>query len=201
MPAHPFAEIFPLHDGQPIGDLAERIQANGQRDAIVLHEGRVLDGRRRELACLRAGVQPQYREFGSIPTDGDDPLEFVIDRNLYRRHLGEGERAMAAAKYAKAKAGNPKIAKNGENAQLPQVAAIGPPPTRAQAAQRFETSEAKVERAKKVIASGTEKLQEAVDCGIVWCRTPPRWRRSRPRCKTRWWRSCVPVRSGRRLGR
>ena len=113
-PAHEYAEIFSLHeDGIP--DLAKRIKANGLREPIVRLDGKTLDGRRRERACAYAGVKPNYREFGSKKSDGDDPLEFVIDINLHRRHLGDGERILAAARYATAKAG--RIGKNTKTAQ------------------------------------------------------------------------------------
>ena len=101
-PVHDYAAIFPLTEGQPLWDLSDRIKLNGLREPIVLLDGKILDGRRRELGCLRAGVDPKYRKFGSRKEDGNDPLEFVIDLNLHRRHLGEGDRALAAARYATA---------------------------------------------------------------------------------------------------
>jgi len=167
-PAHPHADIFALHDGQPLDELATRIKANGLREPIVLLDGKVLDGRRRERACLKAGLEPRYREFGSEPSDGDDPLEFVIDLNLARRHLGDGERQLAAARYAQARAGNPTGANQhgrppeepSQNATIPEGAST--PPTNAQAAERFEVTESAVDRAKKVLKDGTAALVQAV---------------------------------------
>jgi hypothetical protein len=167
-PAHPHADIFALHDGQPLDELAARIRANGLREPIVLLDGRVLDGRRRERACLKAGVEPRYRQFGSEPSDGDDPLEFVIDLNLARRHLGEGERQLAAARYARARAGNRTGANQhgraGEEcSRIDEVPpGAGAPHTRAQAAERFEVTESAVDRAKKVLKDGTPALVQAV---------------------------------------
>jgi hypothetical protein len=34
------------------------------------------------------------------PYKGDDPIAFVIDKNLHRRHLDESQRGMVAAKIA-----------------------------------------------------------------------------------------------------
>jgi hypothetical protein len=155
--AHPLSEIFPLHEGQPLWDLAERIKAHGQREPIVMHEGKVLDGRRRELACLRAGVEPAYRQFGSRTSDNGDPLEFVYDMNYHRRHLGDGDRVLAAARYATAKGGGDRQGGKGP-AQLAQVVA----PTNAQAAEKFEVGEADVRRGKTILASGTPVLRQAV---------------------------------------
>ncbi len=152
---HPHAEIFPLHEGQPLWDLSDRIKANGLREPIVTLDDMILDGRRRELACFRAGVEPKYRKFGSRKEDGKDPLEFVIDTNLHRRHLGEGERALAAARYANAQVGQPKKVSS-------QVATISEKCTNTKAAEVFDVPEAAVDRAKTVLAKGTAELQAAV---------------------------------------
>lgn len=153
-PAHPYAEIFALHEGKPLWELSDRIKANGLREPIVLLEDKILDGRRRELACYRAGVEPKYRKFGSRKEDGKDPLEFVIDINLHRRHLGEGEKALAAARYATAMGGRPKP---------PQVGEVSDNHTNSEAAEAFEVSERTVERAKEVIANGVPEVQEALE--------------------------------------
>jgi hypothetical protein len=154
-PPHEFANIFALHEGPQIWDLGKRIGQNGQREPCVLLDGKMLDGRRRELACIHEGIKPKYREFGSRSTDGKDPLEFVIDLNLHRRHLGEGERALAAARYATAKAGGDRQSK--ASSHFATMVA-----TNAEAAERFDTTESKVDRAKKVVANGTPELESAV---------------------------------------
>ncbi len=156
--AHEYASIFPLVEGQPLWELADRIKLNGLREPIVVLDGKILDGRRRELACIRAEVAPAYREFGSRKEDGDDPLEFVIDTNLHRRHLGEGDRALAAARYATAKTGKPKKI----SSQLEKIT-----PTNAAAADKFDTTIANISRAKKVLSNGTPELQDAVSEGVV----------------------------------
>lgn len=156
-PSHPYAEIFPLHDeGKPFWDFADDIQTHGLREKIILYQGKVLDGRRRERGCKRAGVEPKYSEFKG--TD-EEALAYVMSRNLHRRHLGEGERALAAARYATAKVGRQSTENNVGN-QSSQNATINP--TNKVAAEVFETSEAKVDRAKVVVEHGTPALQEAV---------------------------------------
>jgi hypothetical protein len=57
----------------------------------------ILDGRNRARACEAAQVDPRYE---LLPPDVD-PLAFIIDKNLKRRHLNESQRAMAAAKIAR----------------------------------------------------------------------------------------------------
>lgn len=54
-----------------------------------------------ERACLAAGIEPAFHEW-----DGDgDPYDYVVSKNLHRRHLNESQRAMIAARLAKATAG------------------------------------------------------------------------------------------------
>lgn len=68
----------------------------------------LLDGRNRLTACLRVGVEPDFETH--IPgdtlqrdSDSDGWEEFVVDwimsKNLLRRHLSSGERAAVAARY------------------------------------------------------------------------------------------------------
>ena len=70
--------------------LAEDIKKHGQREPGILFEGMVLDGWHRYLACQRADTPFRFEEF-----DGDDPIAFVLSRNLVRRHLTASQRAAA----------------------------------------------------------------------------------------------------------
>jgi hypothetical protein len=44
---HPFAELFPLMEGDEFDNLVDDIKANGLREPIVLSDSMVLDGRNR----------------------------------------------------------------------------------------------------------------------------------------------------------
>jgi ParB-like nuclease family protein len=90
-PEHPAAALLPMLPPDQLDQLAADIRANGLREAIVVHEGQVLDGRNRLAACKLAEVEPHYREF-----DGDDPIAYVLSANVHRRHLTTGQRAMVA---------------------------------------------------------------------------------------------------------
>ncbi len=92
---HPLANIFPLMEGDDYSGLVEDIKANGLHEAIVLYEGRILDGRNWYRACLDAGVPPRAGMY-----DGEDPVGYVVRLNLKRRHLNESQRAMVAARLA-----------------------------------------------------------------------------------------------------
>ena len=80
---HPLACLFDL-DEEGIPNLAQRIRDHGQRDPIVLFEGKILDGRRRLRACIAANATPVFRQFS--PEDEGDPLDFVTCKNVHRRH-------------------------------------------------------------------------------------------------------------------
>lgn len=87
---HPLSAAFPAMPESEIEALAEDIEKGGQRDPGILFEGMVLDGWHRFLACQRLGIQFRTAEF-----DGDDPVAFVLSKNLHRRHLTASQRAAA----------------------------------------------------------------------------------------------------------
>jgi ParB-like chromosome segregation protein Spo0J len=154
---HEYANIFQIHDGRPLWDLSDDIKVHGQHEPIVLFEGKVLDGRRRLAACIRAKVEPKFRHFKG--TD-EEALAFVVGANLHRRHLGETERAMAAAKIATLKKGanqHTAVAVCSGEGDIPQ----------AKAAEMMDVSVDSLQRAKKVLDHGTPELQKAVAEGTV----------------------------------
>lgn len=91
-PNHPASELFPMMTEKELADLASDIKASGLRDAIVLSENQVLDGRNRLLACAKVGVTPRFERW-----IGDSPTAYVLSKNLYRRHLSVSQQAMIGA--------------------------------------------------------------------------------------------------------
>ena len=89
---HPFADVFPILEGDAFQALEKDIEARGQQEPIWVYEGKILDGRNRYRACQRLGREPKVQDYV-----GDDPIGFVLSANLHRRHLNEGQRAMVAA--------------------------------------------------------------------------------------------------------
>ena len=99
MKFHPAAELFPLLEGEEFEKFKADIQKNGCLESIIFLDDMILDGRNRWRACQELGIEPQVEDFeGLYP--GVDPVEFVISKNLHRRHLNESQRAMVAAKIA-----------------------------------------------------------------------------------------------------
>ena len=105
---HKYAGLFPLMLDLDLNRLIDSIRGNGLREPIVIHEDKILDGRNRYAACLKAGVKPEFDEY-----EGDDPWGFVFDKNIHRRHLSKSQRAMVASKMISTKVGRP--AKNSTN--------------------------------------------------------------------------------------
>lgn len=89
---HPLCTLFPRMEGAEFDALVTDIQANGQREPIVMHQGMVLDGGNRFRACIRAGVEPITVEFA-----GENIVSFVLSANLHRRHLSPGQQAAIVA--------------------------------------------------------------------------------------------------------
>lgn len=90
---HPLCTFFPRIEGAEFEALVADIGRNGLREAIVLHDGMVLDGGNRYRACLEAGVEPHFAQY-----DGDgDIVSFVLSANLHRRHLSAGQQAAIVA--------------------------------------------------------------------------------------------------------
>lgn len=73
-----------------IDALAEDIKKHGQREPGLIFEGQVLDGWHRYLACAKLGGNFRSEDF-----TGDDPVAFVLSKNLHRRHLTASQRASA----------------------------------------------------------------------------------------------------------
>jgi hypothetical protein len=148
MKSHPFADLFPLMEGDELAALADDIREHGLLEAIVTIDDAILDGRNRFRACEIAGVAPRFLPFG-----GGDPLAFVLSRNLARRHLNESQRAMIAAGLATLRDGQ---------RQLGQLAYV---PTQGEAARALNVGERSVKRAAQVRDHGTPEIVHAVEQG------------------------------------
>ena len=94
--AHPLADELPLIEGQEFDELVKSIKDEGLIDDIMLCEGKILDGRNRYRACLKAGVEPRFSTFES--SDPAEMARFVMVKNLTRRHLKDAQRAVIAGR-------------------------------------------------------------------------------------------------------
>ena len=92
MQLHSLCTIFPKLDETAFEALKADIQANGQRNPIMVKDGEVIDGQNRLRACEELNVVPWIQEY-----QGDDLVEFVLAQNLHRRHLTAGQSATIVA--------------------------------------------------------------------------------------------------------
>jgi ParB-like chromosome segregation protein Spo0J len=89
----------PLLEGARFDNLVADIRANGPREAILLCDGKVLDGHNRHRACVAAGVTP--RSVVLRPDIDDSALAAAIamrlDREQQERIAAEAETGRAHA--------------------------------------------------------------------------------------------------------
>lgn len=162
---HEFANIFSL-DEEHLGELAEDIREHGLRCPVELFDGKIIDGRRRYLACEKAEVDPDY-----VEVKPDDPVAYVVSLNVHRRHLTLSQSAMCAARvhdiYAQQAKERQKVRKGNQPGatpdNCPELEDQGD--ARDQAGKPFGVSGKSVDRARRVIRNGVPGLIELVERG------------------------------------
>jgi len=89
------------HKPETVDDIANDIACNGFRldRPIATYEGKILDGRHRYEAALKAGVGPVFVEFQGTK---EDAISYVTCENVARRHLNSQEKEYYYAKSAEA---------------------------------------------------------------------------------------------------
>jgi len=75
--------------------LVEDIRANGQQEPVLIHDGKIIDGRNRFNACKELA-----RKLKAIVFNGtrEDAIKKARSNNDMRRHLSKSQYAMMAAK-------------------------------------------------------------------------------------------------------
>jgi N6-adenosine-specific RNA methylase IME4 len=152
MKAHPFADLLPPMTEAEYVELRESIRANGQREPITLYRGLILDGRNRARACGEI-----RRKVATKPFKGTDAeaLAYVLDLNVKRRHLTEGQKAMLAVEIANMRQGERTDLASQEARLISQV----------DAARRVGVSRSSVQRAAIVRADAIPEIVAAVRQG------------------------------------
>ncbi|MGC2779765.1 MAG: MT-A70 family methyltransferase [Bradyrhizobium sp.] len=179
---HPYADLFPLIEGQEFYDFAEDIRSAGLADRIDILDGAILDGRNRYRALVwimstgeplgdgwdavdlhgkplpLTQLDPEtsvlFRQFR--PENDGNPLDYVLSKNFRRRHLTDDQRRMVGAKLVTLKQGRPA-------AETSQIANI----SREQAARMTQSDVAGIDRARAVIAHAAPEISQAVEQGRV----------------------------------
>jgi ParB-like chromosome segregation protein Spo0J len=184
---HPVAELFPLLEGEALQELAESIRRNGLLHPVMLHEGKIIDGRNRLRACEIAGVEPRFSDW----TGDGDPSEWIFATNLQRRHLNPSQRALIALelkkfyetqaherKWAGKPASGPaefvasdeEVSAEGQVTPAAELEAGFKGKASEQAARAAGVSARSIERAEQLVAAAAPELVNAVRAGqaTVW---------------------------------
>jgi len=93
---HPLSAMFPEITGDKFEELVKSVEETGNREEVVLYQGKVLDGWNRYRACKQAKRAIKAREFD--PSREGAVEQFVKDMNLMRRDLTPAQRAVIGAK-------------------------------------------------------------------------------------------------------
>lgn len=148
---HPVAYIFPRMSEGEFEQLKSDIAANGQQTPILLHEGKVVDGRHRLRACKELNITPQFAE---LEAANDQKVEqVVVSINLHRRHLTDSQKALIAGRLANLNVG----------ANQHTAGAV----TQKEAAEELGISVDSVQRGKQVLMKGVPQLISAVESGVL----------------------------------
>lgn len=168
---HEAANLFPLDD-ENIDALAADIKAHGLLCPVEIFEDKIIDGRRRFMACRIAGVKADF-----VEVSPDDPVAYVLSLNLHRRHLTESQRTMVGARardyYDKLAAERMKAGKGRDGSggrgnkknpmeNLPQGLT-----GRDDAGRAVGVSGRSIDFGTTVLTKGSKQLQRAVDEGRV----------------------------------
>lgn len=94
---HPAANLFPMMSDDELRQMADDIRQHGLEEPVWRHQGVILDGRNRLVACALARVAPTFQEWRPR-TPEDTPYTFVSSMNQWRRHLTTSQRAAIAVK-------------------------------------------------------------------------------------------------------
>jgi hypothetical protein len=157
-PLHPICEAFPAAmSGQEWEDFVADIEANGVKRPIILHEGQVIDGRRRMVAAAMTKQLLLYEEWNGQGSMAD----FVTSLNVHRRHETPESLDLIAARLMPFYEDEARARM--EAGTLASVDARGK--ASAKAAAAVGASQAGTERAARVIRRGVPELVEALQQG------------------------------------
>ena len=178
---HPACVLFPMMPEDELHQLAASIKSKGLLEPITVYEGQIIDGRNRLAACKLAGVSPTFTTLTYLAS----VVDWVVGKNIERRHLDASQRAMLGAElkpFYTSEAKKRQQASGGDHgnqhtggkpaeavgANLPQAAdPERAPRARDLAASRVNVSPRLVEQASTVTSRGVPELVDAVKIGDV----------------------------------
>ncbi len=160
MERHPLSAAFPDMDEEDFEDLLSSIKQHGQREPITIFENQVLDGWHRYRACEQLGIGPMTMEF-----EGKDPVSYVIDLNLNRRHLSPSQKALAVVTCSTwSTDGRPKNTPYESTKTVPRGTVSK---TSDEMAKEAGVGKRTINRAKEVVTKGDKDTIEKVKKGAM----------------------------------
>jgi hypothetical protein len=87
LPIHPACALFPMMSDDRLKELAEDVKKNGLVHPIVVHNGQIVDGRNRYVACGMAGVKPITIEWRVYYPGPMSLYDWMWSTNGTRRHM------------------------------------------------------------------------------------------------------------------
>src|SRR5262245_19732945 len=84
---HPFANMFPMIEGQEFENLKASIAKSGILEPIRLYQGMILDGRNRYAAAKACSHPFTTKDFKEWIGTVEEAEAWVLETNLHRRHL------------------------------------------------------------------------------------------------------------------
>jgi hypothetical protein len=93
---NPYLDCFPMMTEHEFAGLVWSVKRRGGLLCPISRDkdGVILDGRCRLMACLATGIEPKFE---TVDLGDEDPLDFIIRKNLLRAHRTPSERAIADA--------------------------------------------------------------------------------------------------------
>lgn len=96
--AHPFAEIFPDATNDEYERLLEDMRVHGQYEPVIIFEGRIADGRTRQMAQQELNYQLLVHEWLGTP---EELLNYLYAKTQHR-NLTSQQRAVISLQFLKA---------------------------------------------------------------------------------------------------
>ena len=157
MERHQLSAAFPDMPDEDFEDLIHSIKEHGQREPITVYENKILDGWHRYRACQQLDINPMTTLY-----EGNDPVSFVIDLNLHRRHLSPGQKAIAVVTC------NAWLQEGRPSKTVPRGTVVtNAHKSSEQMAKEAGVGKRTVQRAKKVAQSGDQEVIDAVRKGAM----------------------------------
>lgn len=153
---HPISQLVPPMTRIEYEDIRESINRYDLRMAIMLFEGKILDGRHRYRSCIETGRQPRFEDFQGTH---EEAVAYVIGMNLDRRNLSNEQKALAAARLADYRLG--------DNQHTGDKGTPTGGTSQADAAKTFNVPLRSLQRAKRILDHGESELVEMFERGDI----------------------------------